>query len=122
MHELGIAQSILKTVEQEVKVRSLPPVAEVGIRVGALSGVLPDALAFGFEALIVGTALAGCRLKIELVPARAQCRICRKAFDVADCFFQCPACRSVQVDVTHGYELDIAYLEVEDVETPMPDA
>ena len=122
MHELGIAQSILKTVEQEMEARSLPPVAEVGVRVGALSGVLPDALAFGFEALVAGTALADCELKIEHVPAQAQCQACPHLFDVADFFFQCPACGSVQVTVTHGYELDIAYLEVEDMETPMPDA
>ena len=116
MHELSIAQSILKTVEQETEARGLPPVVEVGVRVGALSGVLPDALAFGFEALVAGTARAGCRLKIEPVPAQAQCRACNHAFDVADFFFQCPACGSAQVAVTYGYELDIAYLEVEDPE------
>ena len=122
MHELAIAASILKTVEQETTSRGLQPVAQVGVRVGALSGVLPEALAFGFEALVAETPLAGCRLKIEQVPAQAQCQACSHTFDVADFFFRCPACGSVQVAVTHGYELDIAYLEVEDIETPIPDA
>ena len=116
MHELAIAQSILKTVEQERETRGLPPVVEVGVRVGALSGVLPDALQFGFEALVAGGALDGCRMTIELVPAQGECQACRHTFAVEDLFFACPACASGQITLTHGYELDIAYLEVEEEE------
>jgi len=86
------------------------------VRVGTLSGVLPDALAFSFEAIVAGTPLGACRLAIEHVPAQARCQACSHAFEVADFFFCCPKCESVQVAVTHGYELDIAYLEVEDQE------
>ncbi len=116
MHELGIAQSIIKTVEHEMEARGLPPVAEVGLRIGALSGVLPDALAFGFEALIADTPLASCQLVIEHVPAQACCELCNHQFEVDDFFFSCPACEAVQVVVVHGYELDIAYLKVDEYE------
>jgi hydrogenase nickel incorporation protein HypA/HybF len=114
MHELSIAQSILHTVQQEMTLRRLPAVTEVGVQVGALSGVLPDALLFGFEALVAGTPLAGCRLALTPVPAEARCRACGHPFAVADFLFRCPACGSGQVDVTHGYELNITHLEVED--------
>lgn len=120
MHELGIAQSIIKTVEHETETRGLPPVAEIGLRIGALSGVLPDALAFGFEALVADTPLASCQLVIEHVPAQARCKVCSHQFEVDDFFFSCPACEAVQVSVIHGYELDISYLKVEAQEEDAP--
>jgi len=119
MHELSIAQSIIETVQREMTTRPLPAVTEIGVRIGVLSGVLPDALAFGFEALVAETPLAGCRLAIEHVQAQGQCLVCEQVFEVEAFFFSCPACASGQVRVTQGYELDIAYLEVEDVEHPV---
>lgn len=116
MHELSIAQNILDTVQKEMTRRHLPAVVEVGVEVGALSGVLPDALQFGFEALVAGTPLAGCRLALTPVPAEARCRTCGHTFAVADFFFRCPTCGAGEVEVTHGYELNITHLEVEDPE------
>lgn len=112
MHELSIAQSIYETVLQEMASRELPAVSAVGVRVGALSGVLPDALQFSFEAIIVDTPLDGCKLAIEAIPVRGTCKSCGKDFEVKDFLFCCPACQSGQIEVTHGYELEIAYLEV----------
>jgi len=64
MHELGIANSVLEAVEAEAKQRAAKPV-KVGLRVGELSGVEPDSLAFGFEALTAGTEWQGLELAIE---------------------------------------------------------
>ena len=111
LHELAIAQSILKTVRHEQRQRRLPTVASVGVRVGALSGVLPDALQFGFEALVAGTPLEACTLTIEHVPVRGACSVCETTFEVQDFRFCCPHCGSGRIDVTQGYELDIAYLD-----------
>lgn len=119
MHELSIAQSIIETVQHEMTARAVPAVTEIGLRIGVLSGVLPDALEFGFEALIAETPLEGCRLEIEHVPAQGQCLVCEKVFEVEEFFFSCPVCASGQVRVTQGYELDIAYLEVEEEEHPV---
>ncbi|MFQ5568967.1 MAG: hydrogenase maturation nickel metallochaperone HypA [Rhodothermales bacterium] len=114
MHELSIAQSILDAVQREMTEKNLPVVSEVGVQVGALSGVLPNALQFCFEAIIKETPLADCRLIIEHIPVRGRCKACGRSFEVEHFFFCCPTCQSGQIDVTHGYELDIAYLEIED--------
>ena len=120
MHELSIAQSILETVQREMANRNWPAVTEVGVQVGALSGVLPDALQFSFDAIVTETPLAGCRLKIEHIPAQGQCLRCEQVFDVEQLFFACPACASGEVRVHQGYELDIAYLEVEEEAALVP--
>lgn len=92
MHELSIANAILETVREERLRRDGARVGVVGVRVGELSGVNPDALRFSFEALTTGTELAPLQLEIELCPRRERCRTCGQTFAPADFVFVCPAC------------------------------
>lgn len=112
MHELSIATSIVETVLQEMQRRQLPAVQTIAVRVGALSGVVPEALEFSFSAIINGTPLAGTQLAIEQVPLQGKCRDCGLDFSVVEFIFACPHCRSGQIEITRGEELEIAYLEV----------
>jgi hydrogenase nickel incorporation protein HypA/HybF len=112
MHELSIAESIVNTVLQEIERKTLPPVQKIVVRVGALSGVVPEALQFGFEAITADTQLAQTKLEIEFVPVQGTCRDCEQTFAVEEFFFACPRCQSGHLDITRGEELDIAYLEV----------
>ncbi|OGC02045.1 hydrogenase maturation nickel metallochaperone HypA [candidate division KSB1 bacterium RBG_16_48_16] len=114
MHELSIAQSILDTVIREVESHKLPQVKKIVVRVGALSGVMPDALQFSFEAIIPDTALAASTLEIEQLDVQGKCQQCEKQFDVENFSFTCPDCHSTKIEVVRGYELDIAYVEVGD--------
>jgi len=112
MHELSIAEAIIDAVVREKDERSLSKIATVGVKVGALSGVLPEALQFSFETAVAGTLLSETTLTLDLVPARGQCQRCSFTFEISDLLFRCPDCESEQVDVLSGWELDIAYLEV----------
>jgi hydrogenase nickel incorporation protein HypA/HybF len=112
MHELSIANAIVDAVTQEIQRRNLPPVQTIVVRIGVLSGVVPEALQFGFEAITSGTPLAKTKLQIEQVPLQGKCRDCDHEFTVEDFVFACPLCQSGQIKVTRGDELDIAYLEV----------
>lgn len=114
MHELAIASSIVDTVSQEVERKQLGAVIAVGLRIGALTDVVPDALEFGFRAITAGTVLEGARLEIESVPVAGQCDACGETFDVKGLVFICPSCGSSDTKVTRGQELDIAYIEVDD--------
>jgi hydrogenase nickel incorporation protein HypA/HybF len=113
MHELSIADTIVNTVLEEMKKRNIASVTTVGLRIGFLTDVVPEALQFGFEVLIADTPLAGTRLKIERIPVKGVCRACHDSFEVEDFVFVCPACYSTDIEMTQGDELDIAYLEVE---------
>lgn len=114
VHELVIAQSILTTLEREASRQNLPAVKAVGVRIGTLSDIVPDALRFNFEVIKQDTPFAQTDLIIESVSMKAQCTACQHEFEVKSLLFVCPSCDSGQVRMTQGEELDIAYLEVED--------
>jgi hydrogenase nickel incorporation protein HypA/HybF len=113
MHELAIADNIVTAVLKEMDSRRLGTVSTVAVRVGALTDIVSESLEFGFDVLIRDTALATAKLRIERIPVRGNCRSCGRHFEVDEFIFVCPECASVDIEITQGTELDIAYLEVE---------
>jgi hydrogenase nickel incorporation protein HypA/HybF len=67
MHELSIAMSVLNAVRTEVGLRPGMRAITVGLRIGALAGVDPDSLRFGFDALVKDSDLEP--LGLEIAPA-----------------------------------------------------
>ncbi len=87
------------------------------VRLGALSGVVRDALAFSWEIAAQGTALEGARLEIEDVPVTALCPRCdaERTLD-ASLDLHCPVCQGALTEMRHGREMELTSLEVIDVE------
>ena len=110
MHELRIAQEVITVAQEEMERRRLSRLDEIGVRLGALSGVNPDSLSFGFTAATIDTPLADTRLIIKQVPVQGSCRSCTRDFQVEEFVFICPHCGSRDMDITRGEELDIEYL------------
>jgi hydrogenase nickel incorporation protein HypA/HybF len=88
MHEMGIANSILEAVHKELHLYPGQRAAKIGVRIGELAGVDPESLQFCFEALVKGTEFEPLELEIEWCPAQ---------------------------DGNTADQLDLAYLELEDV-------
>ena len=114
MHEVGIAASILESVETEARRRPEAQFAAVGVRIGELSNVDRDALAFAFEALTRNTPLDHLKLEVEWCPRRQKCLDCQEEFAVKEFDLSCPKCRGNKTSCIGGTELDIAYLELEE--------
>jgi hydrogenase nickel incorporation protein HypA/HybF len=114
MHELSIADAILDAVRTEAGKRPGAHVVKVGVRVGTLSGVEPEALSFGFSALVQGTDLEPLELVIERVPRRQRCPACDFTFEIAEDNLACPRCASPDTLLAGGDELSLAYLEIEE--------
>lgn len=114
MHELSIAMRIVETLT-EALADTPGRVNAVRIRVGALSGVVPHALQFVWQAACEGTRLDGSALEIEEVPARVHCPQCDadRALPALQ-QLRCPACGAVTPEIVGGRELDIASVEVAD--------
>ena len=74
MHELSIMESALNLALEQARKNGAVRVHALRLRIGALSGVVPDALQFAFEALTPGTAAEGAELLIDNVPARFWCQ------------------------------------------------
>jgi hydrogenase nickel incorporation protein HypA/HybF len=114
MHELGIASAILDAVRSEAEKHPGAHVAKVGVRIGALSGVEPEALSFGFSVLVKDTDLESLALEIEAVPRRQRCVECDFTFTPPDGELACPRCGRAETQLAGGDELDLAYLEIEE--------
>lgn len=108
MHELALTQSVIDLVAERTAGRR---VTTVRLRVGRLSGVVPDAMAFCFEVATVGTPLEGAELLIEEVGGRIACRACGRESPVADAVPLC-GCGSADVRVVAGDELLVSSVEV----------
>ena len=85
-------QSALDQVLEKARQAGASRVHAIRLRIGALSGVVPDALQFAFEALADGTPAQGARLLIEDVPARFWCATCSQEFAATRMFAECPDC------------------------------
>ena len=114
MHELSIANTILNIVINEKMIKNLPEINTIGLKIGALSGILPDALEFSFDAIKKDTPLANTQLEITEIPVSGICGSCNTKFQVSDLIFACPECHSTSIKVDQGQEMDIDYLEIED--------
>lgn len=119
MHEMGIANSVLEAVRTEAGRRPDTRPVKVGLRIGEMAAIDQESLRFCFEALTKGTDLDGLQLEIELCPRRHRCHGCGAEFEVRECDFQCPVCRSASSACISGDELELAYMEIEEDE-PSP--
>jgi len=114
MHELSIAEAIINSTLDEITEYEGSKVEEVGLRIGSLSGVMPDALDFAFGIAVRDTRLDGSSLKMEIVPATGICSDCGEKCSFEMTPFACPACGSFNIELEGGYELDISYIKIED--------
>jgi hydrogenase nickel incorporation protein HypA/HybF len=112
MHELSIMQSALAQVLEEANRAGANRVEEIRLRIGVLSGVVPDALQFAFETLAEGTSAEHAALTIESVPARFWCAACEREFEADRMFAECPACHAPSGELRSGREMELASLEV----------
>ena len=115
MHELSIAISIVEMAEEEMDQRGAARVNAVHLKLGALAGVVKEALLSSFELACEGTGLEGSRLVIEEIPIVVYCHKClaSRRLDSIQ-WFACPECRSPVSEVIHGRELQVVALEIQE--------
>jgi hydrogenase nickel incorporation protein HypA/HybF len=114
VHELSIAEAIVRIADGHAAGRQ---VVKVELKVGHLRQVVPSALAFAFELVAEGTAVAGAELVMEEVPARGRCRACGAETQLDGFPLQCAACAGFDLELLQGEELLVDSLELEDALT-----
>lgn len=67
MHEMGLMDAVLRTVERIRQEQQLGPVRKITIEVGELSGVVPRFLEECYEAVAAGTPFEKTELAIEKI-------------------------------------------------------
>src|SRR5690242_16884189 len=76
MHEVSIMEEAVRLAVDAAKATGARRVVGLRLRVGTLSGAVPDALRFAFDVVCRNTMADGASLEIEPVPAAAWCATC----------------------------------------------
>lgn len=114
MHELSIIQEVVAAAERAAGEASAVRVKEVTLRVGALAGVVEDALEFSYGVATRNTLLAGSRLVVKHVPVVVYCARCRCEVELPGIqALRCPGCGALCADVRSGRELEVESLVIE---------
>ena len=117
MHELSLAASIVESVTESLGAYPGGRVLEVRLKVGALAAVAEDALQFCYGVATEGTALAGSRLIVNLLPVVMHCEQCGRDVELAGVqSFRCSLCGKPCFDLRQGRELEIEALEIDEGE------
>jgi len=114
MHEIGIAQEVLRIIEEQARGHGRGAVRSARLSIGALSGVMAESLEFALEVCSKGTRAEGMKIVIRNVPARGLCRNCRHEWDFAPGQMECPACQARDIRLDGGDDLTVDSFEMED--------
>ncbi len=114
MHELSIAMSIVELAEEEAERRGVQ-VNAVHLKLGALSGVVKEALLSCYEMACENTPLQGSLLLVEDVPVVIFCPRCQAQRPLSSMqLFCCPECGTPTPEIVHGKELEVVALEIQE--------
>ncbi|MGD9162390.1 MAG: hydrogenase maturation nickel metallochaperone HypA [Desulfobacteraceae bacterium] len=113
MHEMSIVQNLVAIVEEEMVKNNASRLISIRVKIGEMSGIVPEALSTCFEIFTAKSDLKGAVLKIEIAPLIGCCRKCEEKFKIIEYDFSCPECDSIDIDIISGREMNIVELEVE---------
>jgi hydrogenase nickel incorporation protein HypA/HybF len=105
MHEMSIAKNIIEIIKESVEEKDLISIEKVVLKVGELSGVVPDSLQFSLEAISSGTELEKVEYKMTKIPFVIKCKICNQESNNESGIIKCPVCGSKETEVVSGNEL-----------------
>ena len=114
MHELSIAMALVEQVQEALRGRTVDRVERVTVRIGALAGVDPEALAFAFPLATEGTSVAGAELRVERVGPEVRCGACGQSTRPAWPSTRCAACDSAETTLAQGREMDLVNVEYDE--------
>lgn len=112
MHEVSLMENALAIALEQADRQKAQQINWIKMRVGALSGVFPDALEFAFDICTQGTIAQGAKLEIEYVPVTCYCSNCQTIFQPDDIIYECPQCHQLSQEIRQGKELELTSLEV----------
>ncbi|MGK7873138.1 MAG: hydrogenase maturation nickel metallochaperone HypA [Xenococcaceae cyanobacterium] len=112
MHEVSIMEQTLEIALENARNQGAQKIHRLKMRIGAMSGVVPEALEFAFDVVTQGTIAQGAKLEIETVPVICYCSHCHLEFQPPDLFYECPQCGQLSPQILAGREIELTSLEV----------
>ena len=113
MHELGIAQEMIKIAFEYAAKNRAAHITAFYIEISAAADESEDSLRFYFELLTPGTLAEGARIQITRVPVTAKCLDCGNEFAWETPEVACPRCDGARIRPLPQDEFRLVSIEVE---------
>ncbi len=118
MHELAVCQALLKQIEEIAIREKAVQVTRIFLRVGPLSGVVPELLDQAFTIARAGTLAEHADLITEPQPVKVRCHQCGAETEASPSRLICASCGDYRTQLIAGDELLLASLELNRDENP----
>lgn len=112
MHEMALAEGILRIIEDQASARGFDRVLRVRLEVGRLAGVELEALRFSFDAVMKNSVAESAALEILEIPGQGWCVDCGKTVAINALYDACPLCGGYRVHASGGMEMRVLDLEI----------
>ncbi|MBQ7247243.1 MAG: hydrogenase maturation nickel metallochaperone HypA [Lachnospiraceae bacterium] len=113
MHELAITEGIMDAAIPEAEKAGAKKILEIRLRIGELSGVIPECIQAYFEIVSRGTIAEGARITWQKIPVAIRCPDCGFEGDIDRKKIRCPQCGGIDFRVIRGREYFVDSLEAE---------
>ena len=114
MHELGLLTSVVAAVERAAAeaASKVTRVDTVALKVGTMSGAVPEALHGSWPIASAHSLCAGASLELTEIPATVYCPTCARDVKIDEFFaLTCPMCHTPTGNLTHGREFELDFVE-----------
>ncbi len=113
MHEMGIAQEILKLALNSAQERHAAQIRSINIKIGEFTAIEPECISFYLGLLAKDTLAQDASIRIETLPLKLKCQDCQTDSIPAPPYeFSCPACGGQNLDILQGQELYLESIEI----------
>ncbi len=113
MHEMSYMIKFINMAEEAAHATDEERIDSLKVRVGEMTGVLPEFLEKYFPDASKGTKCEGALFEVEFVPVLVKCRDCDHCYHPAkENGYCCPDCRSKEAEYLQGRELELSEVTV----------
>ena len=114
MHELGVMRDVLSTAVRAADENGAAKVTKITLKVGVLSGILPNFMQEYFDVISKDTKAENAQLVIETEPAIFHCTDCSKktVYEKFGPDFSCEHCSGNSIRLLHGKTFQIVSVAV----------
>lgn len=111
MHELGVLNSMVHTIERIIKEEDCTTVQKVVIEIGELSGIVPRYLEQCWPAATYKTFMEDTKLEMIVVAGIVKCKTCGRVYNAVYSDLSCPDCKSSDMEILQGDDMIIQKIE-----------
>jgi len=113
MHELSIIANLFKILEEKSAEKNAIRITAVYLKVGVLSGAVPELLQTSFDMYKKDTIASRAVLHTEKVPLKTECEDCQAVTTKDDFIFLCSSCGSSRLKTLSGTELLLEKIDMD---------